>query len=485
MPNRGISAFGAYIPKLRMCREAIAEAHAWSMPGLRGLGRGTRSFCNWDEDSITLAVEAVRVCLSGDAPDGIGSLAFASTTAPFLDLQNASVVARASGLADTLRTQDSAGSTRAGVTALVTALQAGDQADSLVVAADNRKARPGSIQEMHYGAGAAAFRVSDCAGVIARYLGSHSVNNQFIDHYRAAGADYDYYWEERWIRDEGYMKVVPAAVSALLEKLQLAAADINHFCMPGYIRGLASSLAKRVGIAEDAVLDNLSGEVGDTGTPQPLLMLAMALEHARPGDKISVVGFGAGCDVILLEATEAISAYQQARGTSDLGSELAPVKHYTKFLAFQDKLDLDWGIRSETDSRVALSQLSRAQDQVTGFEAGVCHACNAVQFPILSVCVQCGSCEAMGRQRLADEPASVATFASDALQYYPSPPMYWGLVQFDNGARLLMEMVEMDPENFGVGSRLKMVYRIKQKDEQRGLHRYFWKAVPAQQGGQL
>ena len=86
----------------------------------------------------------------------------------------------------------------------------------------------------------------------------------------------------------------------------------------------------------------------------------------------------------------------------------------------------------------------------------------------------------MARRPLADEPARVATFTSDGLQYYPSPPMYWGLVQFDNGARLLMEMVEVDADNFDTGSPLRMVYRIKQKDEQRGLHRYFWKAAPAE-----
>jgi len=80
---------------------------------------------------------------------------------------------------------------------------------------------------------------------------------------------------------------------------------------------------------------------------------------------------------------------------------------------------------------------------------------------------------------LADEPAKVATFTADRLQYYPAPPMYWGLVQFANGARLLMEMVEVDPAAFDAGSPLRMVYRITQKDGRRGLHRYFWKAAPA------
>lgn len=478
MSNRGISAYGTYIPAQRMSRKAMAQAHAWSTPALGGLGRGNRSFCSWDEDSITMAVEAVRSCLTRNEAESIGTLTFASTTAPFADLQNASIVARAGNLPERTRTQDNSGSTRAGVSALITALSAGDGSDGLVVASDNRKARPGSVQEIHYGAGAAAVRVTAGSGIIARFLGSHSSNNQFVDHYRTASSEHDYYWEERWIRDEGYTKIVPATVTPLLEEAGVAADTINYFCMPGYMPRLGATMAKRLGIASEAVVDNLAAEVGDTGTPQALLMLATALDQAQPGDKILVVGFGAGCDAVLLEATEAITDYQSAQGQTDLSSSLPPVEHYNKFLAFADKLDLDWGIRSETDNRVALTQLYRAQDQVTGFQAGVCPACAAVQFPILSTCVSCGATEPMSRRALADEPAQVATFTSDSLQFYPAPPMYWGLVQFDNGARLLMEMVEVDPKNFDTGSKLSMVYRIKQKDEQRGLHRYFWKATP-------
>lgn len=476
MSNRGISAYGTYIPAQRMSRKAIAQAHSWSTPGLRGLGRGTRSFSSWDEDSITMAVEAVRNCIIDTDTQSISSLAFASTTAPFADLQNASIIAQASNLPSHTRTQDNSGSTRAGVSALINALTS--SGNNLVAAADNRKTRPGSVHEMHYGAGAAAVQVSSGESVIANYIASHSSNNEFIDHYRPSDREHDYYWEERWIRDEGYLKIVPAIIKPLLEENKIAANDIAHFCMPGYIARLGSTLAKRLGISPEAVIDNMAAEVGDTGTPQALLMLASALDRAKAGEKILVIGFGAGCDAVLLEATDAIAQYQQKRGPIDTNSQLPPVEHYNKLLAFADKLDLDWGIRSETDNRTALTQLYRSQDQVTGFQAGVCPDCGAVQFPILSTCVSCGSTAEMSRRPLANEPAKVATFTSDSLQFYPAPPMYWGLVQFDNGARLLMEMIEVDPDNFDAGSKLRMAFRIKQKDEKRGLHRYFWKAAP-------
>ena len=65
MTDLGIKSYAASVPRLRMDRASIAAAHAWALPSLRGLGKGERSFCSWDEDSITMSVEAVRGCLRG------------------------------------------------------------------------------------------------------------------------------------------------------------------------------------------------------------------------------------------------------------------------------------------------------------------------------------------------------------------------------------------------------------------------------------
>jgi uncharacterized OB-fold protein len=62
--------------------------------------------------------------------------------------------------------------------------------------------------------------------------------------------------------------------------------------------------------------------------------------------------------------------------------------------------------------------------------------------------------------------------------YYPAPPLYVGLVQFRNGARVLMEMVDVEPGKFDVGTNLRMVFRIKEVDRLRHFNRYFWKAAP-------
>jgi 3-hydroxy-3-methylglutaryl CoA synthase len=478
MSEIGIKAYAVCIPRLRMDRASIAAAHSWSLPALKGLGKGERSFCSWDEDSITMSVEAARACVAPAERAQIGSLTFASTTAPFADLQNSNVVVNASGFPAGTATLDAAGSVRAGLAALIRALRSGEGADSMVVAADDRRAKPGSAQEMQYGCGAAALRVG-AGACIARFLGSASSASQFADHFRANGEKYDYYWEERWVRDEGHLKIIPEAVGRLFAEQRIGGEAIDHFCMPSPISGGAAAVAKRLKIKPEAVVDNLAAKCGDTGAAHPLFMLAAALERAAPGQKILVVGFGAGCDALLLETTPALEGY---RSPSSLAAALArgvTDRHYTRLLSFTDEIELDWGMRSETDAKTALTQLYRSQDQVISFVGGRCRECEAIQFPRLAACVNCGSTTPLEPHPLADASAKVATFTADWLMFYPSPPLYVGLVQFDNGARVLMEMVDVDPAGFDVGSPLKMVFRIKEKDTRRHYNRYFWKAAPA------
>ncbi len=74
------------------------------------------------------------------------------------------------------------------------------------------------------------------------------------------------------------------------------------------------------------------------------------------------------------------------------------------------------------------------------------------------------------------------TFTADWLSYHPAPPLYVGFVQFAVGARLLMEMVDIGPAGIDVGTPLRTVFRIKERDLLRGYDRYFWKATPVSAG---
>src|ERR1700728_3437089 len=73
---RAIARVGAYAPLLSLARRAAAQALKFS--GLGGRGAGHRAVAGWDEDALTLAVEAART--AHGVPDAV---VFASTSAPF------------------------------------------------------------------------------------------------------------------------------------------------------------------------------------------------------------------------------------------------------------------------------------------------------------------------------------------------------------------------------------------------------------------
>src|SRR5471032_3321987 len=285
----GIVAYGAYVPRLRLNRQDVYDAKKRFAAGLSGLAKVYLSMANWDEYSITMAVEASRDCLTSHKAEDVRNIYFASTTHPFKDRQNAGVIGTALNIEQNLAAADIGGSQKAGTSALIAGLNASkDGAPSLVAAADKRLAKVASSQEMNYGDGAAAL-LCGTENVIAKLVGHHSVSMDFVDHFRGDETDFDYGWEERWIRDEGYSKIVPPAVKAALVACKLKGTDVTHFIMPSLMPAVPKQMAKICGVAEGAVRDLLGATLGDTGSAHALVMLVDALETAKAGDKVMVV----------------------------------------------------------------------------------------------------------------------------------------------------------------------------------------------------
>jgi uncharacterized OB-fold protein len=333
---------------------------------------------------------------------------------------------------------------------------------------------------MQFGAAAAAFLVGE-GQAAAEILGSAAETSLLVDHFRAAGAPYDYAWEERWIRDEGYTKIGSKAVKAALADAELTGAQVDRFIFPSPLNGVAEAIAKATGIAPEAVADSLSQDGGYAGAAHGLLMLANVLDQAAPGQVIVVAGFGQGAEVVVLRTTDAVAQARPSQTVADAQARGVTVTAYAQMASFYDEIAPEWGMRAERDTKTSLTELYRSADQVVGFVAGKCGACGQVQFPQLAYCVNCRA-PASGFEQtpLAEETARVLTFTADSLMYHPSPPLYIGFAQFDIGARLLMEFVDLAPETFDVGTRLRMTFRIKEKDSARGFYRYFWKAAPIQ-----
>ncbi len=476
----GISAIGAYIPRLRLSRKLMTEANAWFNPGLKPYGKGERAVANWDEDVVTMAVEVARGVLGKTAGTGPGAIYLASTTAPFAVRQNAGIVAEALGAAGALRTMDVGASQRAGTTALLAAFDTAlaRKQRVLVLAGEKRHSPAGSVQEMTSGDAAVAVLVEEGDG-IARLVAQRSTSVDFVDHYRAQGREFDYGWEERWIREEGYLKLVPPVIAGVLVDAGVSADAIHHFCMPCTLSRVPQAVAKKAGIADDRVRGNLDGVCGDTGAAHALLMLAQVLETAKPGERILVIGFGQGVDALLFEVTAGIDKARPDTVASSLAArkELAS---YSRFLAFNDLVKLERGLRAEADKQTPLTTLYRNRDMILGLVGGRCERCGTIQFPKAAICVNpaCGASGSQVDQPFADFHGRIQTWSADQLTYCPDPPAHYGMVQFDEGGRMTVDFTDVDVGAVDVGMPMRMVFRIKEVDSQRGFVRYFWKAAP-------
>lgn len=474
----GILSFGAYIPRLRLQRQAVAAANSWFNPALKAQAKGERAICNWDEDAVTMAVEAARDCLTGVHRATVKSLHFASTSFPFRDRLNAGIVAEALNIAGGVAALDIAATQRAGTSALMHALTGGGPA--LVIAAEKRRTKAAGPLELTTGDGAAALLVGD-GPAVANLLGSASRTADFVDHYRSDDQPFDYQWEERWIRDEGYMKLVPPVVRDALAAAKLGGGQITHFCMPCTLPRVASSVAKTVEIPDTAVRDNLHAPCGEAGAAHALIMLVHVLEQAKPGDKILVVGFGQGADAMVFEVTDKIGALAPRLAVSGHLKRRKEETSYARFLAFNDLVEIERGMRADVDKQTALSSVWRNRALLTSFLGGRCTKCGTLQIPKSNICVN-PNCNAVHTQELhpfADAAGRINSYTADRLTYSPSPPACYGMIQFEAGGRMMLDFTDVDAEALEVGQPMRMMFRIKDYDPQRGFTRYFWKAAPA------
>ncbi|BBO78403.1 hypothetical protein DSCW_58200 [Desulfosarcina widdelii] len=478
----GITSFGAYIPRLRLERMAIFQSMGWFAPATVMVAQGERSMCNWDEDSLTMAVTASRACLTGIDKSGIDGLYLASTTLPFADRQNAGIAATALNLKNEILAADFSASQKAGTSALISALdavKAGDRKQVMVAAADRRETKAAYFYEMWFGDGAAALCVGS-DNVIAEFLGSHSVSHDFVDHYRASGKTYDYMWEERWARDEGYAKIIPEAVQGLMAKLNITMEDVDRLVFPCFFKAEHRKIARLLGADKDKVADNLHEVCGETGTAHSLLMLCQALETARPGDRILVAGFGQGCNALYFRVTDAIAELPARDGVDGSLANKLTIDNYPKFLKFRDLIQTEMGIRAEAPTQTAMTALWRKRHMLLGLVGGRCEACDTPQFPKTEVCVNpsCGAMHSQVDYEFADRPAAIKTFTADLLAVSVDPPHCYGMIQFEGGGRMMADFTDCTMDDLKVGLPMRMVFRKRTEDKERGFVNYFWKATP-------
>ncbi len=365
----GIKSYGAYIPIYRLSESELARA--W---GGRG-GRGEISVANYDEDSITMAVEAAIDCLNGTDRDIADGLYFASTTPPYSEKMSASIVAAATDLRDDLFTLDIGNSLRCGTSAIKAAhdsIKSGSAKNILVTAADCRLAPPASEFESVFGDGAAAFLIGG-EDVAVAIEDSHSISSDFLDVWKRAEDPYIRTWEDRFILQYGYSEKLGIAVSALLKKTGLSAKD---FAKVVYYAPNARShqrMIRQLNIEPEQVQAPMFDSIGNTGAAFAPMMLVAALEEAKPGDRILWANYGDGADAFILQVTDQIEKVRDRRGIKHHLESKMSIPNYEKYIRFRNLMQGEADRRPQYIS--SLPMIWRDRKQVTPLHGGRCHNC--------------------------------------------------------------------------------------------------------------
>ena len=115
----GIVRYGTYLPYFRLQRSAI------------GGGKGERTVASYDEDSVSMAVEAARDAVRGGV--AIDAVLFATTSPAYAEKLDAATIQAALDLPESVSSVELGGSSRMGLAALLLGLDLAAAGQSLPI----------------------------------------------------------------------------------------------------------------------------------------------------------------------------------------------------------------------------------------------------------------------------------------------------------------------------------------------------------------
>jgi hydroxymethylglutaryl-CoA synthase len=466
----GITSFEAYIPPYRLSRSEISSA--W---GTRDFG-GERAVAKYDEDSLTMALAATLGCIKS-RQGRIDGLFFASTTSPYKEKQAAAILAAAADLPRETRTVDFSDSLRAASIAINSAADAvkSGTAENIIVAVSDFRMGAGKSQfEQLFGEGAAAIGIGK-QNVVAALKGSYSVFSEMLDMWRLEGDAFTQSWEERFIITEGYLKTMQSVISNIMQKYRLTPKDFSKVVYYGPDRKSHAGLAKSLGFDPDVqIQDPLFDTIGNTGTAALPIMVVAALDKALPGDLILVANYGDGGDAFILEVTEDITGFKANQRIQKVLERRIPI-NYERYLNWRELVPLH-EISRPASPPPSITCLWRESKGVLAFYGNKCRQCGYPQYPSQRVCSRCQAKDEFEDYKFSDKRGHIFAYTIDYLTANRESPALIGVVDFEEGGRVMCEVTDCEPSDIKVGMPVEMCFR--KIGLRGGIFNYFWKARP-------
>lgn len=463
----GIAAFGAYVPAYRLDRTEIKKSLG------SGFGRGSRAVASHDEDTTTLAVAAVRNCLSGlDAETApVRSLWFATSRPAYLEKSNATTVSVASGLPAETGAFDVSGALRGGAGALRAGLAEGA---SIAVAADIRFGLPGSADETEGTDAAAAFVLSD--DPVAELLATVSESSELLDRWREPGEVRTRSWEERFGAEE-YIPLAVRVIDDVLGRCELKREDVDHVVVSGPHARAVKSI--RAGFGAEQLAGAERAVLGFAGTADFGLRLVSALETATPGQIVLAVSVVDGADAFVFRVTEKMRDRAATSIVDSMGDGLNV--RYADYLTWRGLLPREPARRPEIKPPAPPAS-RRTYGWKFGFLAAECLECGYRNMPPRRVCLSCSATDRTESVSMLDVPARVVTFGDDMLSESVQLPAKVVAVDFDGGGRFEFEMTDAVGHQITVGDRVDPTFRVASVAANQ-VRNYVWKVRPHQGEG--
>lgn len=456
----GILRYGSYIPFYRLDRHRA------------GIGRGERAIASYDEDAVSMAVEAGRQALGECRPD---TLMFATTSPPYAEKLNAAAVAAALDLAPHTRSVELGSNSRMGLAGLSLASELATAGrTTLVCAGDVVIGAPGGSRERDSGDAAVAFVTGPGDRPIARILGSASATSEVLDVWRTPGEPFARQWEERF----GVEVLGPVSLDTAQRALAaagVAPAALAKVVLDATNRRDVAEIPRALGLKPEQLADPLVDSVGRSGVAHAGLLLAQALDTAAPGDRILVLSTADGCDALVIEVTQWIGAGRPGRSVAHWLDSKCTDLPYNTYLKWRGILPFEPPRRPDP-ARPAAPIMKRHERWKYAFHGSRCQQCGQGHLPPQRVCVKCRSVDQMKDERFADQSCRITTFTLDHLAYSLQPPVISTVVDFDCGGRMACELTDADPKEVRIGDNLEMTFRRFYTGQ--GVHNYFWKARP-------
>lgn len=447
----GIDAYAAYLPAYSLHDNRLDATG----PVANGPSRSVASF---DEDTVTMAVAALRRLPAGQF------LALATTNAPYEAKTSATIVHEALGLDPGVSALDLRGH-RSGASAIDLALKTGAAA----VLSDVRTTRAGAPDELAQGDAAAAFvgGGTGAAALLAR--ASHTA--EILERWRLPGERHDRVWDERFTAEI----LVRAATSAVRRALTEAGLDaVDHVVVSSSNARAAAVLRKTLrGSGADALVERATGF---TGAAHPGLLLAAALDDAEPGQTVLLLSATEGADAFVFRVGDGV---RRARGSASVKDQLA-ARHalsYGRYLRWRGLLDVQGPARPAAQAPASPPMHRRAGWKYR-LEGSQCGACGQVTTPPGRVCASCGIAgDGTAKVSLRDKEARVVSVTRDHLTTMPESDVAVAVVDFEGGGRLAAYATDVPPGDVVVGMTMTPTFRRLWSTE--GIHNYFWKLVPS------